>query len=63
MLNSIAFSVFYYQFPYMAAGLLASQTRLVPSAVQSYDQQLAADLWELSAEIAKVSSQPITASH
>ena len=47
----------------MAAGLLASQTRLVPSAAQSYDRQLAADLWNLSAQIAKVSSQPITASH
>lgn len=38
----------------MVAGLLASRTRLVPSSVQSYDQQLAADLWNLSADIAKV---------
>ena len=38
---------------------MAAKTQLVPSSVQSYDQQLAADLWDLSADTAKVSNQPI----
>ncbi|KAL3134898.1 hypothetical protein ABBQ32_007864 [Trebouxia sp. C0010 RCD-2024] len=49
-----------YPVRHLSGGLLASQTRLVPSSMQSYDQQLAADLWDLSADTAKVSSQPIT---
>ena len=42
------------------AGLFASKTVLVPSSVQSYDEKVAADLWDLSADTAKLSRQPIT---
>lgn len=49
-----------YPVRHLSAGLVASKTVLVPSSVQSYDEQLAADLWNLSADTAKLSRQPIT---
>ena len=45
---------------FVVAGLFASKTVLVPSSVQSYDEKVAADLWDLSADTAKLSRQPIT---
>ena len=44
----------------VVVGLFASKTVLVPSSVQSYDEKVAADLWDLSADTAKLSRQPIT---
>jgi len=45
---------------FVTVGLFASKTVLVPSSVQSYDEKVAADLWDLSADTAKLSRQPIT---
>ena len=39
-------------------GALASQTRQVRSALQSYDEELAAQLWDLSADTAKLPRNP-----
>jgi len=45
---------------FVVVGLFASETVLVPSSVQTYDEKVAADLWDLSADTAKLSRQPIT---
>lgn len=44
----------------LLAGALASKIVLVPSSVQSYDKQLAAQLWDLSADTARIARQLIT---
>ncbi|DBA88388.1 TPA: hypothetical protein ACH3X2_004882 [Trebouxia sp. C0005] len=49
-----------YPVRHLSGGLFASKTVLVPSSVQSYDEKVAADLWDLSADTAKLSRQPIT---
>lgn len=48
-----------YPVRHLSGGLLASKTVQVPSSVQSYDEQLASALWNLSADTAKLSRQPI----
>lgn len=48
-----------YPVRHLSEGALASKTVLVPSSVQSYDAELAATLWDLSADTAKLSRQPI----
>jgi len=56
----IAVIVVIIAYAFVTVGLFASKTVLVPSSVQSYDEKLAADLWDLSADTAKLSRQPIT---
>lgn len=57
-ISTLVTSLFDWPLRNISGGLLASRTMPVRSATQSYDAKLAAELWDASAELAKLPAQP-----
>ncbi len=57
-ISTLVTSLFDWPLRNISGGLLASRTMPVRSSTQSYDANLAAELWDASAELAKLPAQP-----